>query len=106
MKGIIYCRHQDEIDLWLKDGAGPTFEKWERVFENWADVKYLNEYQATQRDLEEYIDSVEEDIIIFVSGVSFRTVPKHDIVAIDNAVGYGYSRSRFCDAVHLIAEVL
>lgn len=106
MKAIIYCKHQDEIDLWLKDGGGPTFEKWQHCFENWADVKWLNEFQSTQRELEDYIDSVEEDIIIFVSGLAFKTVPKHSLAGIDNAIGYGYNRSKFCDAVHLVAEVL
>lgn len=111
MKGIIVSKHQDEIDLYLKgsDIIHPNPHpaiKHEGAFENWQDVKYLHDLQATQRDLEEYVDSVDEDIIIFVSGVTFTTVPKHSIVSIRDAVPYGYSRSYFNDAVVLIAEVL
>jgi len=99
-KGIIACRHQDEIDLFLSE-----LTEWDESFENWADVRYLWELQSTQRDLEAYLDERDEDTILFVSGITWTTVPKHTIVGINNAIAFGYNRSKFPLAVELLRRL-
>jgi hypothetical protein len=89
MHGVIFCKYQDEVDLWIDKCT-------DHRVENWADVRYLWDFRNTQVDVEHYLKQQTEQTILVVAAMPwFRlsTYKNYTICGVKNWCKFGHNRS-------------
>lgn len=99
--GVILCRYQDEVDLWIENCDDMRIE-------NWADVRFLWDFPNKQAYVEWYLKQQTEQTILVVAGLPWFRLERMFYVfcGVKNWCKFGHNRSSLTYAYKFIDRQL